>query len=168
MYTVVFIDTEVSAERNMVLDYGAAADGSTHIHTKSAKAFEDFLIEHSTGSKRFLCGHNIVHHDARYIRQQMQAAGITDVIDTLYLSPLLFPDKPYHALCKDDKQICEAFHILESHLETAPPRDSSHLQTPNPDTIADATKHLLTGAWYSCPLRGLTNTDADTHSQPSN
>lgn len=110
MYTVVFIDTEVSAERNMVLDYGAAADGSTHIHTKSAKAFEDFLIEHSTGRKRFLCGHNIVHHDARYIRQQMQAAGITDVIDTLYLSPLLFPDKPYHALCKDDKLLTDSLN----------------------------------------------------------
>jgi hypothetical protein len=30
----------------------------------------------------------------------------------------------------------------------------SHLQTPNPDTIADSKKYLLAGAWYSCPLRG--------------
>ena len=80
MYTVVFIDTEVSVERGTVLDYGAAADGSTHIHTKSARAFEDFLVQNSTGSKRFLCGHNIVHHDAGYIRQQMQAANITACI----------------------------------------------------------------------------------------
>ena len=28
---------------------------------------------------------------------------MTDVIDTLYLSPLLFPTKPYHKLLKDDK-----------------------------------------------------------------
>jgi len=28
------------------------------------------------------------------------------------------------------------------------------MHTPNPDTIADAKKFLLTGAWYSCPLRG--------------
>ena len=48
MYTVVFIDTEVSVERGAVLDYGAAVDGSTHIHTKSAKAFEDFLVQNST------------------------------------------------------------------------------------------------------------------------
>jgi len=27
------------------------------------------------------------------------------------------------------------------------------MQTPNPDTIADAKKNLLTGGWYSCPLR---------------
>ncbi len=110
MYTVVFIDTEVSVERGTVLDYGAAADGSTHIHTKSARAFEDFLVQNSTGSKRFLCGHNIVHHDAGYIRQQMQAANITDVIDTLYLSPLLFPNKPYHALLKDDKLLTDSLN----------------------------------------------------------
>ena len=42
----------------------------------------------------------------------------------------------------------------KGHPETAPPRDPSHLQTPNLDTIADAKKHLVTGAWYSCPLRG--------------
>ena len=30
-------------------------------------------------------------------------------------------------------------------LETVPPGDPSHKQTPNPDTIADANKSLLTG-----------------------
>lgn len=110
MYKVVFIDTEVSTESNIVLDYGAVVDKSTHIHTRSASVFEDFLVQHSSGSKRFLCGHNIVHYDAKYIRQQMQAAGITDLIDTLYLSPLLFPDKPYHALLKDDKLVTDSLN----------------------------------------------------------
>jgi hypothetical protein len=31
--------------------------------------------------------------------------------------------------------------------ETAPPGDPSHKQPPNPDTIVDANKNLLTGAW---------------------
>ena len=30
--------------------------------------------------------------------------------------------------------------------ETAPPGDPSHMQPPNPDTIADVKKCLLTGA----------------------
>ena len=38
--------------------------------------------------------------------------------------------------------------------EAAPPNDPSHLQPSNPDSIADAKKHLLTGAWFGCPLRG--------------
>ena len=31
--------------------------------------------------------------------------------------------------------------------ETAPPGDPSHIQSPNPDTVVDANKCLLTGAF---------------------
>lgn len=110
MYTVIFADTEVSPKSNTVLDYGAAVDAKTHIHTNSREKFRHFLMQNSTGSKRFLCGHNIVHHDAKYIRQELQDAKIDDVIDTLYLSPLLFPNKPYHALLKDDKLQTDALN----------------------------------------------------------
>jgi hypothetical protein len=41
------------------------------------------------------------------------------------------------------------------HPEIAPLGDPSHKQPPNPDTMADANKRLLTGAWYSCLLRGF-------------
>ena len=34
----------------------------------------------------------------------------------------------------------------KGYLETAPPGDTYHMQTPNLDTIADAKKCLLTGA----------------------
>jgi hypothetical protein len=33
------------------------------------------------------------------------------------------------------------------HWETAPLGDLSHKQPPNPDTMADANKILMTGAW---------------------
>ena len=46
----------------------------------------------------------------------------------------------------------------ESHPETTPGRDLPHLQTSNPDTIAEAKKGLLTGAWYGCFLRGSNST----------
>ena len=42
----------------------------------------------------------------------------------------------------------------KGHPETVPPRDPSHQQTPNPDTIADVKKCLPIGAWYDCSLRG--------------
>ena len=41
--------------------------------------------------------------------------------------------------------------------ETSPPGDPSHKQLPKPDTVVYANKSLLTGAWYSCPLRGSTS-----------
>ena len=34
----------------------------------------------------------------------------------------------------------------KGHPKTAPPGDPSHIQSPKPDTIADAKNHLLTGA----------------------
>jgi hypothetical protein len=46
-------------------------------------------------------------------------------------------------------------YIVKTHNpETAPSVDPSHRQTPNPDTIADAKKHLMTVAKYSFILRG--------------
>ena len=49
--------------------------------------------------------------------------------------------------------------IVEQRLRERPFRDChtwspSHIQLLNPDTIVDANKCLLTGVWYSCPLRG--------------
>jgi hypothetical protein len=41
---------------------------------------------------------------------------------------------------------CGAETKRKGHPETAPPGDPSHIQTPNPDTIVDAKKCLLTGA----------------------
>jgi hypothetical protein len=45
--------------------------------------------------------------------------------------------------------------LKERPSETALSGDPSHIQSPNPDTIVDAKKSLLTGAGYSCPLRGF-------------
>lgn len=52
-----------------------------------------------------VCGHNILHHDLQYVGIALESAGLdaSCAIDTLYLSPLLFPEVPYHALVKDDK-----------------------------------------------------------------
>ena len=50
-------------------------------------------------------GHNIFAHDLKYLQTTNLDPLISQkrIIDTLYLSPLLFPKKPYHKLVKDDK-----------------------------------------------------------------
>lgn len=103
MDTIIFVDTEVNPENQIVLDYGAFVDDNRYVHTNVTWKFCDFLVQNSIGENRYLCGHNIVHHDARYIGQEMREAGISGLIDTLYLSPLCFPERPCHALLKDDK-----------------------------------------------------------------
>lgn len=100
MKPITFIDTEIEPKNKKILDIGSVkGDGST-FHSNSVADFTAFL----RGSE-YLCGHNILNHDLKYLENTLHAAGLNTVriIDTLYLSPLLFPNRPYHALLKDDK-----------------------------------------------------------------
>lgn len=56
---------------------------------------------------RFLLGHNVLEHDLPILRQQAPGLALhaLPVIDTLRLSPLAFPQNPYHRLVKDYKLI---------------------------------------------------------------
>jgi hypothetical protein len=66
--------------------------------------------------------------------------------------PLLGMEQNTHGRSYRDK--CQRWDRRKNHTETAPPRDPSHKQPPNPDTIAYASKILLTGPWYSYLLWG--------------
>ena len=104
MSRIVFVDTEVSIESGKVCDYGAVNAENEKLHTKSENEFSDFIRKGIFPfGERFICGHNIIAHDLKYIEEAVDRSGIKYIIDTLYLSPLLFPSKPYHALLKDDK-----------------------------------------------------------------
>ncbi len=98
MSKIVFIDTEVDIDTGKVCDYGAVDSEDRQLHTGSESAFSDFIKEND-----FICGHNILAHDLKYIEKAVDASGIKYAVDTLFLSPLLFPNRPYHALLKDDK-----------------------------------------------------------------
>ena len=101
MSLIAFIDTEIEPRSEHILDIGGVKDDGSRFHKASLDAFVQFL--HGT---QFICGHNIFYHDIKYIGEEvLYDAGINpvNIIDTLFLSPLLFPTKPYHALLKDDK-----------------------------------------------------------------
>jgi len=100
MNSIAFIDTEIEPKGKKILDMGAIRDNGNIFHSNSISDFTNFL----KGTK-FISGHNILLHDLKYIQKYLDDAGINtqDVIDTLFLSPLLFPTRPYHALLKDDK-----------------------------------------------------------------
>ncbi len=98
--SIAFIDTEIDPRTKKILDLGGLKNNGSTYHSTSLRDFIEFI----RGSQ-FLCGHNIFRHDLNYIAQPIKTAGINHlhIIDTLYLSPLLFPTKPYHSLLKDDK-----------------------------------------------------------------
>ena len=100
MNSIAFIDTEIEPKRGKILDIGSVKGDGSFFHKNSITEFIQFL----TGMQ-FVCGHNILNHDIKYIGKALHDAGVNpaNIIDTLFLSPLLFPTKPYHALVKDDK-----------------------------------------------------------------
>lgn len=100
MQQIVFFDTEVDPTNARILDIGCVKEDGTNFHSNSISDFISFVR-----GTPFICGHNIFHHDLQYIQEAFYTAGVASagMIDTLYLSPLLFPARPYHALLKDDK-----------------------------------------------------------------
>ena len=99
MKAIAFFDTEIGPDSGRLFDIGCIkSDGST-FHSNYPAEFFRFL----QGSQ-YLCGHNIFQHDLKFVHDLIDASGIKPMfIDTLHLSALLFPAKPYHALVKDDK-----------------------------------------------------------------
>ena len=107
-----FIDTEVSSDGRKVYDFGAFIDTEEKLHTASKDEFAKFIR-----NAEYLCGHNILHHDLNFL-SDISGINRKKVIDTLFLSPLLFPRRPYHKLLKDDKlQVDEVNNPLNDCLK---------------------------------------------------
>ena len=97
MQKIAFIDSEIGgAKYNNIQDLGAILDNGSEFHSPRVSDFADFVAECP-----FLCGHNIVGHDLHFLAPHLHHPF--KPIDTLPLSPLLFPRRQYHHLVKDDK-----------------------------------------------------------------
>lgn len=85
------IDAEVGIRDHKVHDIGVLRYDNAVYHQASKEGLFQFLRNID-----YVCGHNIVHHDSKYLFDGRQN-GWT-LVDTLYVSPLLFPERPYHKL----------------------------------------------------------------------
>lgn len=100
MSSIAFFDTEVCSSSNQILDIGCILSNGSGFHNNQLQDFIKFV-----DGIDFLCGHNILQHDLKFIQKASGNLnwGLDKCIDTLLISPLLFPQKPYHNLLKDDK-----------------------------------------------------------------
>ena len=102
MTNILFFDTETTEDGKHLIDIGAVSEDGASIHTPDRNAFASFAAGYE-----YLCGHNILSHDLKYVgeelKRQLQGTREHGYIDTLLLSPLLFPSRPYHRLLKNDK-----------------------------------------------------------------
>ena len=109
---VLIIDLEVDPKTDKPFKIGAFRPDSGLSFEKTfrgEKGFHTALGEmaHLTSGLKWLMGHNILGHDLKYLKAVVpEAAWLkVPVIDTLWLSPLAFPQNPYHRLIKNHKII---------------------------------------------------------------
>ena len=91
-----FVDVEVGLKDKRIHDIGILRWDDAKFHSDRKKEAKEFL-----DGVDFICGHNVVHHDVKYLFGDEHIRW--GLVDTLYMSPLLFPERPYHHLLKDDK-----------------------------------------------------------------
>lgn len=106
------VDVEVGLSDHKIHDIGALRHDGATFHKASKKELFEFLDDTD-----YICGHNIIHHDAKYLFADNACRWI--LVDTLYMSPLLFPEHPYHKLVKDDKLMSEQMNNPVNDCEKA-------------------------------------------------
>ena len=107
-----FVDVEVGLKDKRIHDIGILRWDGAKYHSADKKAAISFLEDVD-----FVCGHNVIHHDMKYLLgDEVQR---WQLVDTLYVSPLLFPERPYHHLLKDDKLMNEQMNNPVNDCEKA-------------------------------------------------
>ena len=151
------VDVEVGMGDRKVHDIGALrCDGAVY-HGCVMPDVADFLRD-----VEYVCGHNIIHHDATYLfdEEAIRAGkGVSPytsgrgrprsqwiLVDTLYMSPLLFPERPYHRLLKDDKIGSEQMNNPVNDCEKA--RDLLMDEMACWNALPDRKRRILTSLLY--------------------
>lgn len=106
------VDVEIGLKDHKIHDIGAIRHDGAIFHKTSRKELFEFLRVAD-----YICGHNIIHHDAKYLFTDKTCSWL--LVDTLYISPLLFPERPYHKLVKDDKLISDQMNNPVNDCEKA-------------------------------------------------
>ncbi|MGN0049456.1 MAG: RecQ family ATP-dependent DNA helicase [Bacteroides sp.] len=129
-----FVDVEVGTKDYKIHDIGAWRWDGAMLHDADKRELMKFINQVD-----YVCGHNIIHHDAKYLFGEEPHPWV--LVDTLYVSPLLFPERPYHRLLKDDKLMSEQMNNPVNDCEKA--RDLLMDETARWNLWSDAKKKIV-------------------------
>ncbi len=104
-------------KRSLLLDLETAPDGTIlkvgavcaeqerFLKGRFSKSELPKMLDELSHTADFVLGHNLLRHDLPILKEQFPDLRLNrlPVIDTLFLSPLAFPENPYHHLVKDYK-----------------------------------------------------------------
>ncbi|MBK8979417.1 MAG: RecQ family ATP-dependent DNA helicase [Planctomycetes bacterium] len=105
----VALDLEIDHDGRLCSLGAVRGDERLELHGSDWRAAIAALDRFADGA-RFVVGHNLLWHDLPAIARRAPAARVTalPVVDTLVLSALAFPRRPYHHLVKDYKLVRSA------------------------------------------------------------
>ncbi len=106
-------DIEVN-EQNVIYAIGAVFRDKRFL-TEQGRIVNDAKLrelDDLASEARFVLGHNILGHDLPRLRKRAPFLHILNkpAVDTLFLSPLAFPENPYHRLVKDYKLVRDSIN----------------------------------------------------------
>lgn len=136
------IDVEVGMKDRKIHDIGAWRCDRAVSHSADKRALMNFLHEVD-----YVCGHNIIHHDAKYLFGE--EVNRWTLVDTLYVSPLLFPERPYHRLLKDDKLMSDQMNNPVNDCEKA--RDLLMDEVTRWNALTESKREIYTTLLYAVP-----------------
>lgn len=101
-------DIEIN-EKNEIYSLGAVYGKDSFLLEPGGKINKQQLADFDALAENaeFILGHNVLAHDIPHLTKLAPNLALLQkpVIDTLYLSPLAFPENPYHRLVKDYKLV---------------------------------------------------------------
>ncbi len=103
---ILYIDLETAPDFKKITRAGIySPDGINLDIPWNDAAFS--VLESAALGRCALCGHNILRHDIELLRKYKPDSPVfnMNLIDTLLLSPVAFPENPYHKLVKDYKLV---------------------------------------------------------------
>lgn len=155
-----FVDVEVGVKDRKIHDIGAIRWDGAVFHS----ADRDELLKFIKGVD-YICGHNIFHHDAKYLFGE--SACKWTLVDTLYVSPLLFPEKPYHRLLKNDKLMSEQINNPVNDCEKA--RDLLMDEVAKWNLLPESKKSIYSALLHGVPefegFLGFVNAEAKSRQE---
>ncbi|MCD8212829.1 MAG: hypothetical protein LUC34_02045 [Campylobacter sp.] len=88
---IAFFDIEVNVNSKQIESLGVVIDDFYDVTTSVGEVISHFKAY----NPKFICGHNFIEHDRLYLSKTSFNPIFRDVriIDTLYLSMLLYPNK---------------------------------------------------------------------------
>jgi len=105
------LETHLVAEK--LLKVGAVL-GERSLFLKGRFSLKDVLrsLDGLSKDAKYVLGHNLLDHDLLVLKQQIPSLHLhtLPVIDTLFLSPIAFPENPYHQLVKDYRLVSTALN----------------------------------------------------------